>query len=192
MCAMTDKKHWLDYATGFFAFIAAIGAILAACFTGWQASIAGDAEQRQLRAYVGLANDPIMTLTAPDRTILAMKNFGQTPGKSVEIFTNFEFVSKPADRLPDDFKFPDKNYCPKRLYGTQVIYPLDILKSQRQDCPEEIAKLSSPEKWTAFIYGHILYSDVFGHQWRNNYCFLYGAANGNAYCDRYNEMDVKD
>src|SRR5208282_2033223 len=50
--AQKGDKHWLEYATGLFAFIAASGAILAAIFGGWQASVSSDTERRQLRAYV--------------------------------------------------------------------------------------------------------------------------------------------
>lgn len=52
--AKTDQtdKHWLDYATGTFAFLAAVGGIGAAIFSGWQAYIANDNEHRYLRAYL--------------------------------------------------------------------------------------------------------------------------------------------
>jgi len=36
-------KHWLDYAVGIFAFIAAIGGVAAAIFSGWQAIVANQA-----------------------------------------------------------------------------------------------------------------------------------------------------
>jgi hypothetical protein len=120
-----------------------------------------------------------------------MKNFGQTPAKSVEIFINWEFVRKPAVGLPDGFEFADKPYCPTRLYGAQIIFPADILKAQRQHCPDEAEKLSEPNSWAAFIYGHIMYFDVFGNRWRNNYCFWYEASES-ALCDRYNEIDAKE
>ena len=153
-----------------------------------QTGIASDTEQRQLRAYVGLTDDPLAMIKSPDRIIVTMKNFGQTPTKSVELFINWAFVKQPAVRLPDGFEFPDNPYCPARLYGAQTIYPADILKGQRQHCPDETKKLSEPNIWAAFIYGHVIYFDVFGNRWRNNYCLLYGAS-GSAYCDRYNEID---
>lgn len=57
-CNTTDtkqEKHWLEYATGVFAFVAAIGGILAAVFSGVQAWISNDSEKRQLRPYVNIS-----------------------------------------------------------------------------------------------------------------------------------------
>jgi hypothetical protein len=46
------SKHWLDYLTAGFAFIAGAGAIIAAIFTGWQATIADKGMRISNRAYV--------------------------------------------------------------------------------------------------------------------------------------------
>jgi hypothetical protein len=61
-CCDKDKKHWLDYAVFTAAVLAAIGAIAAAGFTAWQASIADeqlevakDTAKRQLRAYLSVS-----------------------------------------------------------------------------------------------------------------------------------------
>jgi hypothetical protein len=50
-------KHWFELTT---AASALIVAIFSAGFTWWQASIARDAEQRQLRAYLYVTGEPIV------------------------------------------------------------------------------------------------------------------------------------
>jgi|SRR5271157_1493688 len=74
----TDK-HWLDYATGFFAFVAAIGAIAAAIFTGWQAWVASDAKMRQLRAYLIVGHGPLVMTDTNASVKIKIMHGGVTP-----------------------------------------------------------------------------------------------------------------
>jgi hypothetical protein len=175
-------------ALGFFA------AAFAAVFAGWQAWISHDTEQRSLRAYVGLAD---FTNTPPqldkERIRIQMVNYGQTAAKNVEFYGNWEFVAANVLRLPDDFTFPEKPYCPdnQRLYGGATIFPQKSLESQRAHCPEEIAKLISGGQWNSFFYGHVDYQDIFDQKWTTTYCV--GFLNGlTILCDRHNEIDVKE
>jgi hypothetical protein len=123
----------LDAATKFIG-LGFLATAVAAGFSGWQAWTSSDTEQRSLRAYVGLA-DLTNSATAPKvesgRILVTMINYGATPAKDVEFYGNWEFVKPGVMRLPDDFTFPDKPYCPpERLYGGQTIFPKNTLQSK--------------------------------------------------------------
>jgi hypothetical protein len=44
------------------------------------------------------------------------------------------------------------------------------------------------QELTAFLYGHIEYSDVFDKKRHTNFCYLW-LPGGSALCERYNEID---
>ena len=117
--AKGEKKHWLEYATGGFAFVAAIGELTAAGFSGYQGWVARDAEKTQLRAYVALTNaalkcprcDNPESLTAPNilpktppthaipvfpgaYVALRFENSGETPGYDVDQDTTINSFRK--------------------------------------------------------------------------------------------------
>jgi hypothetical protein len=75
-----NDRHWLDYATGLFAFIAAVGGIAAAIAGGYQGWVSRDSEQRSLRAYVFAENTNIgITDDRNPNITVTIKNVGSTP-----------------------------------------------------------------------------------------------------------------
>jgi len=97
-CHKTEKhqKHWLDYATAWFAFVAAIGGIGAAIFGGLQGWISRDTEKRQLRAYVGVSPGDVENFGSGDQRLrLIRKNYGGTPAYDVG-FSEIGFVIEPV------------------------------------------------------------------------------------------------
>jgi hypothetical protein len=191
-------KHWLDYATGVFAFIAAIGAILAAIFSGWQAWIASDTERRQLRAYVSFSTTNPIKMTSSEVTMV-IDNFGETPAKDVQIWSSWEFVPFGQD-LPADFQFLVKPPCggtavdQKMLPGPITIFPKNSYSTYGFHCPFDLVDLTRAERneVSAFTYGFISYFDVFDEKHRTNFCYLwYPAIKKALFCNRHNEVDPK-
>jgi hypothetical protein len=91
--AVSDRKHWLDYATAVFAFVAAVAACVAAGMASHQNSIASDSERRQLRAYVSMV---AISLEAGRHnggemvwnTEAVWRNSGATPARGLQVFSN--------------------------------------------------------------------------------------------------------
>jgi hypothetical protein len=117
-----DKKHWLEYATGAFAFIAAAGGIFAASFGGWQASVASDSEKRQLRAYIGLVPGGIDNFgdVQKQHFFFTRRNYGQSPAYDVvltELGQSILVNGQPLP-LPLELKPP-----PEILRGNVTLFP---------------------------------------------------------------------
>jgi hypothetical protein len=189
------RKHWLDYATAGFAFVAAIAACFAAGFTGWQAWIAKDGEHRQLRAYL------IAKGARFDRDQAGQLKFGRTlaDGRS-ELLILYDLSNDGATPAYDvfrrvDVEFPFKNefhfdytdgttaYVPKEFtFGPIVTRPFT---------KDEIRSIEAGSVPLVFA-GRILYRDIFGKQWPTNFCFLHGKwASGVEFkfCPRWNDAD---
>jgi hypothetical protein len=190
-CNTKDKnKHWLEYATGLFAFIAAIGAIGAAIFGGVQAWVTRDTEKRQLRAYIGI-NTSVAMHVDNEKLTFAVDNFGQTPANRMRVFSNWEFL--PVSKgLPPDFNFSDQGRCPDQnvMDSYSPIFPKTYITHQRLHCAGEFDKLQRAQRkeFDAFLFGHIEYVDMFNKKRRTDFCFLY-LWTGAHLCDRHNEID---
>lgn len=179
-----QKKHWLDYITPFFAAVAAAGAIAAAFYSGIQAHIAEDAEQRSLRAYVHIApstylvegdmNGPLSLSIEPH-----IKVFGQTPAGSVSLRWTIGVlpggITSP-NALPSDY-----------MTGTDTSN-LVIPPGADQKFPKQTFRLSVDDATKirdgghrVYIYGTVTYLDVFRQvRWSNfcSYLDLSGAIRG--------------
>jgi len=157
----SDRKHWLDYATALFAFIAACGAIGAAVYSQRQAAIASDAEEKSLRAYVWFDSATKISIDGGKLTAL-FNNFGQTPAKQIRSVASWEFVQY-GQQLPVDFKFPEKPRCdgPQGQAlnrGILAIFPRNPVPAIHYLCNSDIVNLARAAKkeLNAFYYGHIL------------------------------------
>jgi len=97
------------------AIIAAIGAVAAAIFTFWQAWVASDAEERQLRAYlyVGSASDDLERNTDGSFTFAVtpkQKIFGMTPAARVRPSWNLLIMTaSPPGQLPPFVSIPGRS-----------------------------------------------------------------------------------
>lgn len=187
-------KHWLEYATGFFAFIAAIAAILAAIFGGWQASVASDNEVRQLRAYVHITGGTIAgsgSIAGPLEITIqpGVKVYGQTPAG--EIIAPWALV---VDQWPmtEAFQF---NYLKTHMQSTGSQGPGEehpIEAKTRTITKDEMMAIGADTK-RLYAYGTILYRDVFNNSRFTNFCWLFdveGIAKRNASnCPIHNGAD---
>jgi hypothetical protein len=148
--AKDTDKHWLDYATGIFAFIAAIGAVAAAIF-------ASDTERRSLRAYV-LANKAQIENFGIDRLIsgtVELKNSGLTPSYRTRTYINIDAVS-----------FPRTVQFPKIKVGTAEIIispggePELTAKLEKLLSKEQIDKITAGDG-AIYLFGATTYFDAF-------------------------------
>jgi hypothetical protein len=86
-------KHLLDYITAAFAFAAAVGGVWAVIAATRQASIAGDTERRQLRAYVYMYGITIEAMRRMDdgdimwQTEASWRNSGATPTRGLKVLS---------------------------------------------------------------------------------------------------------
>ncbi len=172
--AENERKHWLEYATGFFAFVAAFGAILAAIFSGWQAWVAGDNEIRQLRAYVHITGGTISGSGSTDGPLditvrPGIKVFGQTPAGQIIVPWNLV-----VDRWPmtDAFQF---SYLKTEMQSTSsqapsVEAPIDAKK--HTITKDEMTAIHAGTK-RLYAYGTVLYRDVFNKSRFTNFCWSF-------------------
>jgi hypothetical protein len=167
-----EGKHWLDYAVGVFAFIAAIGGVGAAIFTGVQVWIASDNEVRQLRAYVhitpgimsgtGAAEGPLTVTLRP-----GVKVYGQTPAASVVVPWNLAVSEWP---MTDAFKF---SYMQTIMQSTSSQAPGEERGVDEKNMiltRENISRINAGTHGF-YVYGTILYSDVFRVARYTNFCW---------------------
>jgi hypothetical protein len=180
------EKDWFDYAVGFFAFVASVGAIAAALVASYQGWVARDTEKRQLRAYVFLEsvhttkiNDEI-TSNDPNRGLSAtiiFKNFGQTPAYNVWHLSSLKVADFPAP--PTVFVHdPEKHPIPMDTLGPQggtqsVVQPS---KPDSTSGTEGKQPLRAQTK-AIYVFGKIDYEDAFGVKRCTRYRFMVG---GNA------------
>jgi hypothetical protein len=185
-CSSEQKKHRLDYAIFWAALVAAISTLLAAGFTGWQAWIAKDTAERQLRAYV-LFKDA--NLSNWPEVIFIFHNSGQTPGYNVK--SNIEV-------LVEDPAF-EKSIVPlvPQMQGPPI-GPGSLSDVRwtmaRVVSPAEIADIQQGKRMI-FLHGRIEY-DSFGKRHYSNFCAKYsGPFPTHSYfflfCKNGNETDEK-
>lgn len=170
--ATASNKHWLEYATSFFALIAALAAIAAASFGFWQAWVANDTEVRQLRAYVhitpgkfsgtGSLNGPLDIALQP-----GIKVFGQTPAGQVVVPWALDVNQWP---MTDNFQFA---YMKSEMQSTSSQAPGEerpIDAKTRTISREEMAAIAAGTK-RLYAYGTIVYRDVFGVSRYTHFCW---------------------
>jgi hypothetical protein len=177
-----SDKHWLDYATAIFAFIAAVGAIFAAIFSGWQASVAEDTEKRQLRAYVivksaAFAKDDSGKLKfgrqyPGGKELLiyyTVSNEGVTPAYDVfrQITVEYPF----ANRFNFDYTDGTAAYVSKE----HTFGPI-ITRAFSDEEVSDILKGGEDGGKLLVFAGRITYKDIFERPWPTFFCFAYLAS----------------
>lgn len=182
-----NDKHWLDYAIGIFAFVAAIGGGFAAAFSGWQAWIAGDSEVRQLRAYMGVSVADIECCDPSakrpeavgpgeilkDVIVYEMKNYGNTPAKRITGHFNL-FKTQFPFLLPTDFNFKDLQPAIKSQVEVEyVASPQQSIPFRIPLADQSYITMARDKKIFLWLYGHIDYFDAFNIERHTLYCFLY-------------------
>ncbi|MDL1981669.1 MAG: hypothetical protein LWX02_09425 [Deltaproteobacteria bacterium] len=132
--------------------------------------------QRQLRAYVCVPGATIKMLKKTDGTyahvVLRYKNAGQTPGHDVRTWIALHIAEYPLNKVlvqpPHDAKYSPFIISP----GSEQFLPNEI-----RITPEQLPVFGTI-KATLYVYGEILYRDVFGIERLTNYRLLYGGDEG--------------
>ena len=196
MARGSSRRDCLDYVTTISACIAAVGAIAAAVFTWWQASIAKDAEVRQLRAYLivksaKFARDETGSLkfgrvgqdgSAELLIYYDVSNEGVTPAYDVfrKIEVEYPFEGKIAFGYTDGtsaYISKDHTFGPVRTRAFSKL---------------EIDSIMAGGAKPLVFAGQILYRDIFGNVWPTNFCFWHVAHPidvGFVSCPRWDNAD---
>lgn len=170
-----NYRHWLDYAAVAAAGFAGFAAAVAAGVGAWQASVASDTEERQLRAYVGVIPGSVENFgdTQKQKLTFTRKNYGQTPAYNVFLPpANIEIIRFGANlsnianaSFSVNFKelttiFPTMEF-PSYIKGTGSI-------SQQQF---ELAKKGT--EYVMIYYGVIYYDDAFRTPHYTRFCWMF-------------------
>lgn len=174
----------------------------AADASGRQVSVAIDAEQRQLRAYVGIVAPPDNRIAANSfippnipTVILSVKNFGQTPAYKAVPLSNLGIEPYP---LPTDFKFPLPVAPTPGSPITMFPGMLDIAgiyaDANRALTPEEYSSIQNDGKNARlYVWGTVTYDDAFGVHHFSNYCLNFYVVSAikiqRGFCSAHNDSD---
>jgi hypothetical protein len=148
-----------------------------AAIEAWNRNVTLMAEtaQRQLRAYVCLES---AALIFPEPAIpeaqIKFKNCGQTPAYDVRGWIGTWFAEYPLkEKLPNppgDIQKATETLAPGRVSTF-------IAASKSPLPPQCLSALGTP-KFTMYVYGKILYRDVFGNEQCTNYRLFHGGHEG--------------
>lgn len=189
-----NKKHWLDHAIFWAAVVAAVAAMVAAGFTGWQSWITQDTAKRQLRAYVSIKEiEGDMTMVGPNMSPeqrLVAKNVGVSPAFNVEISAKMSILQYPLPQALDIT--PPLARPPK---SNITIFPTNGHKSYATTylSEEDFKEIMDPRgRKRLYTVAIVTYDDIYGHQHFTRYCsYIGGSFPSPIACDRYNETDDK-
>jgi hypothetical protein len=182
------NRDFFDNATFAASVAAAVAALCAAIFTGWQVWIAKDTENRQLRAYLFI-DHTVLTEAAPGkfRADLAIHAAGVTPAYKLRLAATFEIGPYLLNetKLPDQVGGNTQTFDYAVVYGTkEVNQPISM-----QFVPEAV-KLLEGDAQRLYLHGNIRYSDIFDVEHRYDFCFVFhptrdpqGSERG---CEKYN------
>jgi hypothetical protein len=184
-CDNADHKNkdWLDYATGFFAFLAAIGGLTAGTAGVYQGWVAHDAERRQMRAYVGVSPAGVLHYGDARNQIfqLIVKNYGQTPAYDMTPFQESVLIQREGNPNP-----PEPMGC-KSISGNPVLSPTQrnisfdfsgnpysAADNASVEANTEITNgtFHHPERPAFFYFGRLCYKDAFGDEHYTDWCFF--------------------
>lgn len=135
-----------------------------------------DTTERQLRAYIGVPGGTIKLLKNLDgvkaHVMVNSKNAGQTPAYNVRSWIALQIAIYPLNKTlvqpPPDAKYPISILSP----GSEHSLFSDITITSEQ------LPLLGTIQATIYVYGEILYKDVFEKEWFTKYRFLYGGDEG--------------
>jgi hypothetical protein len=165
------NRDLLDNVTFAASLVAAVAAVCAAIFTGWQAWTAKDTENRQLRAYLFIDHGPLSEV-APGKfkADLGIRAAGVTPAYKLKLAATFEIGhyllnEKLSDRVGGNTQ--DFDYAV--VYGDKATISQPI---SMQFVPEAV-KLLEGDAQRLYLHGNIRYSDIFGDEHQYDFCFCF-------------------
>ena len=198
-----DQKHWLDYAIGIFAFLAAIGGIGASIFSGWQAWTSSDTEQRQLMAYVGITQHGIENFGEQNQVLkITQKNYGLTPAIDAiwipiqamiadvgpnGVAGNFPpILCEPPIWVQNTVAIFPTEELPADIHGIFRLIPNELLKSGGLTIADLRTSVTKGQQMTReqidqvrngshaiALWGGVYFKDIFGTRHCTRYCWSF-------------------
>ena len=188
--AWNHEKSWLDHWRFGAAVVAAVAAIFAAGFTGWQAWIAQDTAKHQLRAYVAVKPGPPMDIkpNIPLVQHIDIKNFGVSPAFNVRMQSGIGIVQFP---FPSDFHINRDSRDSAGRQSIMTIFPTDEMHTttaHHKLTEGEYTAIMEGRAARLRVFSELTYEDIYGATHCTHYCGFY--AGGHLYaCEQYNETD---
>ncbi len=150
-------------------------------------------ERRQLRAYVGvheieteLPNLKTLSYEIPDYgqfppnfihkdfITIIIKNYGQTPARSVLTVVNWQPFFPFGSAAPDDFDYRDQDLLNTISTAGRSIIDRDNTHFTTVNLNKLIGfRDASNKKCSLYIYGHIDYTDIYDRRWRREFNYLW-------------------
>jgi hypothetical protein len=183
------KKHdAFEQATLATAIVGVIILCIYTGLTGYQAYLAKDTAERQLRAYVSVVveKQPDLNKPGPTDVVLLFKNTGQTPAFKVRARSIFSAVKGADLNLSDDEIGAVRDAMDTMKGYESVMFPGQEFRQSPE--PETGLPLTNDHKiliimgaMTLWVNGEVSYTDTFGYPHSTRFrLFLNGAA-GNRY-----------
>jgi hypothetical protein len=157
--------------------------------TGYQAYIAKDTAERQLRAYISVIVEkhPDLNAAGPPETVLLFKNVGQTPAYKVRARSIFSVLD--GGTFTDDEMKAVREYIDRIQGFESVMFPGQEFRQSAE--PGVGLPLTSNQKikvsmgaMTLWVNGEVSYTDAFGHNHFTRFRLFMNGAVGN----RYNKL----
>jgi hypothetical protein len=166
-----DVEWWLVWV----GIIQAVALVLTIGAMIRQTGVLKDTGKRQLRAYVGMT-ECCLKLDPPDvpEGQVTIKNCGQTPAQRVRHWIGIAVLPHPlVSKLP---------VPPGGLQMSVSILPPDsrhtlVVPVKMPIRAQDLQSLYTPEH-TVYVYGHVVYEDIFGDEWSTDYRFFCGGRDG--------------
>jgi hypothetical protein len=132
----SERPHRRDYVAVAISGAALLASAVAAAFSGWQAWVASDTGERQLRAYLELTDIEVVCpgcTTPPGRSAscrpipsrnfvhIRFENSGQTPAREIRYKINWWVIPSKNAPLPAKFDFPDYSPTSAALVSTSEL-----------------------------------------------------------------------
>jgi len=134
-----------------------------------------DTAQRQLRAYIGVSESglKLQPENIPEGQVY-IKNFGQTPAYNVRQWIAIALLPHP---LPTNLPEPPEGF----LTSTSLIpsggHHINVVPV-KQPIPADILALLATPELALYVYGRVVYEDIFGKERHTQYRLIYGGREG--------------
>jgi hypothetical protein len=138
-------------------------------------TLMAETTQRQLRAYVCLDSAAVIfPEPAVPEAQIKFKNCGQTPAYDVRGWIGTWFAEYPLkDELPNALGDMQK--------GTETLAPERVstfIAARKPPLPPQCLSALGTPKFTMYVYGKIVYRDIFGKEQFTNYRLIHGGNEG--------------
>jgi len=157
-----------------FTALLAIVASLQVFIIVWQIKSTEKSRIVELRAYLGISKI-FLNMTNPTLPIafIEVQNFGQTPAYKVRQWAKIS---------PESYPLSGKLIEPESPLSSMAVLSRDMKHSNivpmKKPVPIEAITVIGTPAWTVYVFGKVVYEDVFGIERHVSYRFIYGGPEG--------------